>query len=173
MIKYITLLLSTLTFGLFYKIDGHNIFYNYASHKYSEWKRLNNLVSTQHKSKFIVTIVSLKMVGEALYQSLVQYLDNSVVKINKNTYTVSYVINGKLYKTVIIPKRGPLPVLSVENENNLDVTHEVLPYLGPHNDWNNHHYTPEFFKHKKLKFELLNGEIKEFIDKDIININTD
>ena len=83
---------------------------------------------------------------------------------------MSYVINGKLYKTVIVPTRGPLPVLNVIDENNNDISDIVLPYLGPNNDWNKYKFTPSFFKSNQLTFELLNGEIKIFNENEVIEI---
>jgi hypothetical protein len=170
MFTNILLIISSLTISFLYTIDSHNIIYNYILEKYSKWKRLNNLVSTQHNSKFIITFISLQMVAESLYNSLIQYLNNSVIKLNKNTYIVSYVINGKLYKTVVVPKRGPLPVLNVIDENNNDISDIILPYLGPNNDWNKYKFTPSFFKSKQLTFELLNGEIKIFNENEVIEI---
>lgn len=163
-------IISILSITIFYKTDSCNIIHNFITEKYSKWKRLNNLVSTQHSSQAVITWISLKMVGESLYQNLIHYLNNSVVKLNKNTYVLSYVINGKMYKNIIIPKRGPLPIVCVLDTNDNDISDIVLPYLGPHNDWNNYKFTPSFFNYKELKFELSNGEFKTFKDSDIIEI---
>jgi Iap family predicted aminopeptidase len=169
MISYFITTISTIFFGiLFYKIDGYNIVKEYISVKKNKLKNLYNLVSTRHTSKFIIVLISTEMLFQSFYQSLVQYLDNSVKKIGKNKYELKYVINGKLYKKIIIPERGPLPVVSITNENNDDVTEYILPYIGPNNNFHNENFNPNFFDYKILKFEMSNGTIKIFNDFEII-----
>ena len=110
------------------------------------------------------------MLLQSFYQNLVQYLDNSLKKIGKNKYELKYVINGKLYKKIIIPERGPLPIISITNENDDDITEHILPYIGPNNNFHNENFSPNFFGYKKLLFEMCNGNIKIFKDYEIIKI---
>ena len=110
----------------------------------------------------MINWISFLMVLESLYLKLVTYLNNSIKKIDKNKYEVSYVINGKIYKMVTSPSRGPVPIVQIINENNIDVTEHILPYMGPNNDWHNRKYFPDFFNYKSLIFELSNGERKTF-----------
>jgi hypothetical protein len=70
---------------------------------------------------------------------------------------------------IIKPNRGPIPILSVINEYDSNITDEILPYLGPYNNWLNIKYTPNSFNYKLLKFELSSGEIKIF--KNLENID--
>ena len=104
------------------------------------------------------------MLFQSFYQSLVQYLDNSVKKIGKNKYELKYIINGKLYKKIIIPERGPLPIICITNETDDDITEQILPYIGPNNDFHNEKFTPNFFGQKTLIFEMSEGNIKIFND---------
>ena len=115
-------------------------------------------------------LVSISMIIKSYYLVFTQYINNSVVKIDKNTYEVSYIINDKLYKMIIKPKRGPIPILSVINENNNNITDEILPYLGPYNNWLNIKYTPNSFNYNLLKFELSSGEIKIFKDSENLEL---
>lgn len=171
MMIYITIGAITIYFfKRFIDIDGYIILKEYLDNKYNKWKRLTNLVSTQYDSNFIITLISLKMVFQALYQSLLQYMDNSVIKIDKNKYELRYIINGKLYKMIVFPLRGPVPILNVKNEKNEDITDVVIPYLGHRNDWNGYKFYPQFFSCKELKIELTNGEIKIFNNSETIII---
>lgn len=171
MIIYITIGAITICFFKFFiNIDGYTILKEYINNKYNKWKRLTNLVSTQYDSNFMITFISLKMVFQTLYQSLLQYMDNSIIKINRNTYELKYVINGKLYKMIINPLRGPVPILNVKNEYNEDITDIIIPYLGHRNDWNEYKFYPQFFNYKQLKIELNNGEIKIFNNSETIII---
>jgi hypothetical protein len=110
----------------------------------------------------MINWISFLMVCESFYLKLITYLNNSVKKIDKNKYEVSYVINGKIYKMVSSPARGPILIIRILNENNIDVTDHILPYIGPNNDWHNTKYFPNFFKYNSLIFELSNGDKKTF-----------
>jgi hypothetical protein len=138
--------------------------------KYNKWLSLNNLVSSQYNSSIMIKIISLQMIFKSLYLSFIQYMNNSLIKIDKNSYELSYIVHGKLYKMIIKPIRGPVPILCVTNENNVDITDEILPYLGPNNDWHGKKYYPDFFKYKTLNIELLNGTKKTFNDNETIII---
>ena len=163
MILYFISILTTIYIGrLFIKIDGPNILSEYMIMKKNKLKRLYNLVSTRHTSKFIIVLISIQMLYQSCYQSLVQYLDNSITKIDKNKYELKYIINGKLYKKIITPTRGPSPIICITNENDDDITEIILPYIGPNNDFHNEKFYPNFFGFKKLNFEMSDGTNKSF-----------
>ncbi len=145
---------------LFFMVGGHQIVNNY----HADWKRLNSLVATQETSSVRITLVSLRMIFDALYLSLTQYMNNSMRKISKNLYEVSYVINGKPYKMLVCPIRGRSPVVRITDENNEDITNEVRPYMGPNLDWHHTVYRPEFFSRSSLTFELTDGTIHKHED---------
>ena len=149
------------TLSSIYFYNKNNIS-NYITKKYNKWLSLNNLVSSRYKSNFMIKIISLEMIFKSLYLSFIQYMNNSLIKIDKNSYELSYIVNGKLYKMIIKPKRGPIPILCVTNENNIDITDNILHYLGPNNDWHGKTYCPEFFKQHMLNIELLDGTKKTF-----------
>ena len=80
----ITYLLAIFFGTLFYKIDGYNILKEYIIVKKNKLKNLYDLVSTRHTSRFMIVFISSEMLIQSFYQSLVQYLDDSVKKIGKN-----------------------------------------------------------------------------------------
>ena len=163
----IFLLVIPTTF-LIYKTESHSIIYNSIKRKYNKWTKLKKLVSTQHKDIKDVYYVSFKMVAQAIYISFIQYLNNSVKRIDKNTYQIEYVLGGKHYKMICIPKKGPSPIIQIRDEKDNDLTEEILPYYGPNHDWYSINFIPQFFKCKKLIFELENGEEKVFNELDYI-----
>lgn len=106
------------------------------------------------------------MLFKALYISFIQYLNNSVKKLDKNIYEVTYVINGRLYKLIIIPTRGPAPILQISDERGEDMTDKILPYMGPQYNWHGNKYlTPGFFNCRELNFELADGTEYSYTDK--------
>ena len=170
MVYYILVAIpAMLISSMFLKLDGINIFREYVIEKKDKLYSLYDLVATRHKSRSMIIFISTKMLAQAFYQNLLHYLDNSLVKVDKNKYELKYVINGKLYKKIIKPDRGPIPVVSVTNENDDDVTEEILPYMGPNNNFHNEKFTPKFFGHNKLIFEMLSGNV--FIFNSLENIS--
>lgn len=139
--------------GLLIKIDGINIF----KKNYGRWKNLNGLVSTRNNNSLSVTWISVQMILQACYINFLQHMNSTVIKIGPNTYEVTYVINGRMYKSVVKPQRGPPPVLQISNEKQEDVTDKVLPYMGPTYNWHGNIFTPKFFDYKTLTFELSDG----------------
>ena len=93
---------------------------------------------------------------------------NNVSLLNKNTYIIQYVIAGKLYKNVIIPYRGPCPILQISNENDDDLTDIIMPYSG--NCYDFQMLKPSFFSCEKLIFQLNSGDEIIFEKNEIIKI---
>ena len=111
------------------------------------------------------------MILKKFYLEFLQYMNNSVVKINKNTYEVSYIINNKLYKMIVRPERGPKSVTNIFDENDDDITHEIEPYLGPNNDFHGHKFTPKFFCKKRIIIYKSGNEKIIFEDDEMICLN--
>lgn len=153
-------------------LDTPKIIYNFTVDKFKKWDNLKQLVSTGHTSKFKIMYVSCQLIIKAIYLSLIQKMNNSVKKLDRNVYEVSYLINGKVYKMVVTPIRGPSPVLQISNDSYIDVTDIVIPYLGPRYDWHNITLSPKFFGYKSLTFELLDGSSKTFSDNDNVTIDS-
>lgn len=154
------LIISTLTLlsiPIFIKLDAHKIIYNTIEYKYSRWKQLNKLVSTSYKQKSAIILVSIGMIFKLLYLNFIQYLNNSIKKIGKNMYEVSYVVNGKLYKMIVSPTRGPAEILQIIDHDENDVTDHIMCYIGPRYDWHNTKFTPDFFGCNFLVFQMADG----------------
>ena len=163
-----------LGFGLacLYKSDTYNVIKDKLSEKYYKWRNLTNFISNTKDTNHLQTnLITIKILLQAVYIAFIQYMNKSVVKLNHKTYEVSYSINGKLYKMIVSPKRGPEYILQVSNEKQNDITSIVIPYLGPNYDWHNKSFTPNFFNCKLLNFELNDGSEKTFYENQIIDLN--
>jgi len=170
MLFYILTGITVLATVALYKLDAHIIIRETFSRKYKKWKKINSLVSTQYESNYDIIFISLKMITQAIYLSFIQYLSNTVRKIDKNMYEVEYLIGGKLYKMIVIPKKGPNPILQVRNEDDTDITDFIIPYYGPNYDWHNIQVFPQLFGCKEMTFELSDGSEKVFGKLDNIDI---
>jgi hypothetical protein len=97
--------------------------------------------------------------------------NNNVKKIDKNLWEVVYNINGKKYKMVVIPNRGPSDIIKISDENGVDITNCISDYLGPNNDFHKTEIlTPEFFNVKSIIIEKNDGTIQRFSNKEILKI---
>jgi hypothetical protein len=157
MFEYFLLATSVISCGVLYYTDAYTITKDFVTLKYEKWRKLNKLVSTTQDNKLLVVVESIKLILQVMYISLLQKMNKSIKKLDKRTYEVTYVINGRMYKMVAKPTPGPIPILQIIDEESNDVTDKVLPYMGPTYDWHGNKLSPEFFGAKTLTFELYNG----------------
>lgn len=168
MLTFITYTIAASIIGTFFYFDGPNIVKNNCQLKLEKWRKLNKLVGTKYNGYFTILRISICMITKALWINILQYCNSSITKINKKTYELSYVLNGKLYKILIENKTGPRKVLLVSDETQTDISYLVTPYLGPKEDFHGRDMTPKFFNRKELIFELSNGEEIIFKENDKI-----
>lgn len=168
MIYYFLFVILFFMFVGFLTLDTHIIIKNEIVSKYNRWKRLNSLVSTSHKNKLSIIIISLKLIFQAIWVSFLQSTNKTVKKINKNKYELTYVVEGKVYKLIVNVTRGPSPVLQIIDNLNNDVSSEITPFLGPNYNWHNTQFTPDFFGYSSLTFELADGTEYTVHSKNVI-----
>lgn len=142
---------------LFWRTEAYLVIKDVVVKKINKFKEVNLLVSSIKKKKSSIIWVSLKLIFQAIYISFIQYMNSSLRHIDNKTSELTYVINGRIYKMIIIRKRGPSPILQISNNFENDVTEQILPYMGPQYDWHGNTFTPEFFGYSSLTFELGNG----------------
>lgn len=152
---------------LFFSVTGY-VFKDKIIEKYESFRSLNKLVSTRYKNFSSVICVSCKMIAKMYWLYFLQWCNNSVER-TKNGYILSYVINGNSYRIFLKHRRGPKPFLLVVDENDNDVTDEIIQYLGPNQDWHCQKYCPENFNKNCLTFEMMDGKQKNFFNKDFID----
>ena len=152
----------------------HLVIKNVVMKKFKKFKKLNSLVATSETENFKIIYVSLKLIAKASYISFIQYMNNSVTPIQGGkSYEITYVINGKMYKLIVTPTRGPAPIMQISNDNGEDVTDIVLPYMGPQYDWHYREFAPKFFGYKSLTFELADGSEQTYEDSDSFPVAND
>ena len=140
-----------------YYIDGISIAKEVIAPKYKRWCNLNKLVSSTESSAWRIIWISMKLIIFSLYISFLQKINKTVKQIDRKTYEISYVINGTLYKLISQVRFGPIPILQIIDDEENDITENVLPYMGPAYNWHGSKISPDFFGHKTLTFELSDG----------------
>ena len=130
---------------------------------FNDYSKVSSLVSTRHKGNVNITLNTLYLLCCIFYSNLLQYMNNSVIKLDDNLYEVKYCINGRLYKIIIDgPKKGPQKILQIVANDSDDVTRDLLPFLGPRNDFHGRCICPQFFGYEKLLFNYYDGTEKSF-----------
>jgi hypothetical protein len=168
---YIAILTSiSLVTSYLYYTGKILIFKQKVEYYYERWKTLNALVSCNNNNRFTY-IRSLRIIIIAIYLNILQKINNKVLKIDKKTYELTYHLEDKTYKMLFKVKRGPVPISKIFDENQLDVTEEILPYLGPNYDWHNFKITPSFFGKKSLTFIKQNEDQVIFKNKEFMDLN--
>lgn len=153
----------------FWKLNILSLCTHFILSKYNDYKRVTSLVSSREKNYIYITLVSFKLIIMFYYISLLQFCNNSVICIDKNLYQVTYTINGKLYKMLVKQTKGPNPFVKITNEMDMDITNDILPYIGPQYNFHGSNLTPRSLHCKSLTFTLNNGNIYTYQEKDIIS----
>ena len=134
------------------------VIYTKCTTIHRKWVRLKLLVSSTETDTYAVYSVSAKIVLQLIHVEILKWFKpDSVKKLGKNIYELSYDLNNKQYKMLLTPYRGPRPVLQIIDDKNNDVTDIVLPYMGPRYDWHGHPISPSFFNTKYLTINWSDG----------------
>lgn len=127
-------------------------------------KKLNsmkNAVYTMTKHKNICSVLqsAIVIICKLIWLTLLQKVNNSVIKLDKNKYMVQFCIKGRWYKQIIFAKSGPSEIVQIIDENENDVTHEVEPYYnGLTSSYND--IDIKYLKFKTLTFNMDDGDSK-------------
>lgn len=148
----------------FYKRDS---FYQ----KYTDFRSINRLVSSQHSNLIRILFASLSIVFQLYWLKFIQFVNHTVEYTGKNTVIVNYVVDGKKYSFPSRLSKSPNPVIMVHDENLRDITELVFPFMGPYYDWHGNDFTPKFWNRASLTFELANGDSKTFASSETIELN--
>jgi len=138
-----------------------------AFSKVTQVGQLISIVSKTEENPFKVYLFTCSMISKLMYIRLLQMLNSTIRKVDRKTFEVSYSLNGKSYKMLIAPFRGPTPIMQVINDKDEDITSLVLPYMGPNYDWHGFEVDPSFFNTESLTFEMSNGEEKVLFSKKV------
>jgi hypothetical protein len=134
------------------------------------YQRITNLIRTQDTNPVVVYYKSTKLALKTLVQTylythlhIVYIVDDNNQIISQSLSDVDYKIYKKLY-------RGPKKVIKITDERGNDITTQLLPYLGPREDFHMREYTPNFFHHDLIKITLTDDRELSFLGNDVMKI---
>ena len=160
---YLLLTIAVCFFGGFYFSKK-----DYVHKKAKKIRNLFHLVKTQHKNILKIMWVMMVLLVKAFYIWVCQTLNGTFRQINKNTFEVSYVVGGVMYKMLVKAKRGPRKIVCCVDDDLNDFTDTLNAYYGPSEDFHGHVFTPDFFNKNSLTFSLANGDEKTFSRNEVI-----
>ena len=152
---------------------GFVIIFCIRQEKYwSGFAQLYSFYHNRHHETIMNSVLhTVRTVTWIFYLCIYQRITRNIVWVNKNEFDIHYVFADKLYKLRIKTKRGPCHtrrVLQVINDKDEDITENILPYIGPYNDWHGLKYTPKDFDAGHITFNMNNGDVVFFEEPDCI-----
>lgn len=129
---------------------------------FTDFKRVKNLVRSTETNIFMIYYCTTLLCTKYIIANFKKkYLvDRNVLKLDDNVYQITYKIEDKEYKLLVQKYRGPCPVMQITDEDDIDVTDVIIPFMGPAYDWHNFKLNgksfnpPKYFNRKKLTFEM-------------------
>lgn len=121
-----------------------------TEHNIKQYNSYNKITCHFHASiKTILIIIQLKV--KTIRKIL---LEPNILK--RNLIVLPYSINGTNYKAIILHKEYPRKIIRIINTDDIhetDVTKQLLPYMGPQENFYGHTVQPCYFGFKKLRFD--------------------
>jgi hypothetical protein len=143
--------------------------YQSGKEKVDKVRELRKLAKDNNVSIKKVILTVLSTLYSILYYSIIQKINKTVRKLDKNTYEVTYCISGKVYKFNTKARRGMSDVLQIVSGDQ-DVTEEIEPFLGPKGDFHGFEYTPSGFEYSTLTFNMVDGNVITFSENEILKL---
>lgn len=156
---------------IYFCLTALTIFFMNKYEFWNKWKKLNSLVTCKTNNVFLIQYYSMQLLLNILWLQLLVYLNNTVKEYEKNKYEVSYILHGKTYKVRTNIKKGPSPIYKICDGGKNDITHIILPLMGPNYDWHNNLFTPKDLGFESIMFELVNERGLTFKENDKIKID--
>ena len=143
---------------------------NYISQKINDYKKIYEFfykMSGNNHFKTIKRIIdsTLMIIKMFICQSMI---DIQCTQIHKHVYDIQYQIHLKQYKIRVHHKKGPSVYEHFYDQDGNNITYDILPYLGPNQDFHGISYTPNDFGFLNMTIEYQDGNKKLFEKHEII-----
>lgn len=166
---YYSLLLLLPVYLTFYKLTLSDTRIGaYYRLKNGKWKTLKNMVGSQYDSTYDIYRVSLKTLCSSIYDDIISYFNNRVVKKGRRTYEVTYYIENQRYRLPIKVRRGPSKFIDAINEEGASIVLDLKEYCSPDGSMHNKLLTPRYLGHSKIIIETLDNKLTFNEDDPII-----
>jgi hypothetical protein len=73
-----------------------------------------------------------------VWYTIMQYVCKQTLAYDKTKNTLTYAIDGRVYKMIVPPQTSSPPVIMIiDDHTRANITALALPYMGPQRDWYN------------------------------------
>lgn len=138
------------------------------------YQSFRTLTDPNHEHGHFYTIWKLMVMMTTVLQSAykVHFHDVNLnpEKLNHKFLKIPFRYKDRCYYYLLRIPRGVVPVRSIVDENGMDVTADLEPYLGPNLDGYNSGVTPSDFGYKKLTITTVLDRSAEFGETDVIRL---
>lgn len=117
--------------------------------------------------------MAIRILFKYLYLTFLQKVYISVVHVQRNTYEIQYVLHDQLYKIRTKTRRGPPRIVGILDHHGDDIAGEVVPYLGPNDDFHGQTIRPCDIGYEEIHIMLRNGVEKIFKTDEYIQLNNE
>jgi len=94
--------------------------------------------------------------GDQFLVIIGQEINKNCIKLDHNRYQVTFFIENKFYRFIIKPTRGPTPLVLIKDENEVDVTSDVLSFINGYKGIQK--LTPKTIGYKAINIYSKDGE---------------
>jgi hypothetical protein len=115
--------------NLFWILGGFEALITITDEYRTKLTNLKKLVSTQYKTPIMIIYKSICLIFQLMYKNFLNYMNNTVEKKDAKTNIVRFAIGGKLFSLLVSSKLGPEEIIQIIDENDNDITNEVLPFI--------------------------------------------
>jgi hypothetical protein len=140
---YIFLSTFTVFFGIAKYYDVFN-YYKILKNDVLQMKNQNDLFVLIELLKYIFIYIKFRLFPKIPLQ-----------RFNKKYLKIPYEHHGKKYYYLLKSKNNSQPIKYIKNQDEIDVTDTILPYLGPHLDCHGAILYPKDFGYSSIKIETM------------------
>jgi hypothetical protein len=149
----------------FLKSKCNNLFEYFLDYLFSK--------QTQMMLKFICNIGITKLKNKYMFYKNSLFNPVLLHETNKERiYCVPFYLNGKTYKIPIVENKSSLdskqPPLMILDNNENEVTQNVIDFMGPNNDFYGMILKPKHLNYKSLVFMMEDGSEMNLLENDMI-----
>jgi AAA+ ATPase superfamily predicted ATPase len=131
---------------------------------------IHKISTRMHPNRRIVACMKTgKLVGEYMYRDFINYTNTSIMHVDNTKFQLTYKYEGVEYKVTINRRADPelsLNIINIRNQDDIDVTDDVLKHYGPARDLHHQSITPKCMGYKYLMIEYLCPQ--DYVEKCIV-----
>lgn len=104
-------------------------------------------------------------------QVITNQIGKKIIEMHHKYYVINYPYGIKWYKIIVPRNRSPCIIDTIHDENDNNITNDILQYMGPCHNFHGKEMTPNLLGYSELHIINIYGEKVVYKNNDIIDIN--